>query len=116
MAKKGTKPNQKLQAWIDARQRYRLTHTQVQMAREMGMNPRNLGSLDNHSQEPWKVPLKQYVERLYLKRFGREQPKTVLSIQEQVRGKKEKKAEKREPKQQARQIATEKSLPEENDS
>jgi hypothetical protein len=36
MAKKKSNPNQKLQAWIDARGRHRLSHAQVQMARELG--------------------------------------------------------------------------------
>jgi hypothetical protein len=53
----GKKPNQKLQAWIDARKRHHLSHAQVQMARELGMNPAKLGKLDNHKQEPWKLPL-----------------------------------------------------------
>lgn len=36
------KPNQKMQAWIDARKQHHLTHAQVQMARELGMNPKKL--------------------------------------------------------------------------
>ena len=44
--------NQKLQAWVEACKRYRLSHAQVQMARELGMNPKKLGSLANHDQEP----------------------------------------------------------------
>ncbi len=41
------------------------------MARELGLNPRKLGSLDNHRQEPWKAPLRQFIEELHAKRFGR---------------------------------------------
>jgi len=33
------KPNHKMQAWINARKRQQLSHAQVQMARELGMNP-----------------------------------------------------------------------------
>jgi hypothetical protein len=36
-AKKTRKPNQKMQAWIDARKRHHLSHAQVQVARELGM-------------------------------------------------------------------------------
>ncbi len=43
---------QKLRPWIDARQRYRLSHAQVQMARELGINPKKLGGMANHDQEP----------------------------------------------------------------
>ena len=106
MAKKKTKPNQKMQAWIDARKRHHLSHAQVQMARELGMNPKKLGKLDNHDQEPWKMPLKQYIEHLYFKRFGKEQPDMVLSIEEKVRRDEEKKARRREAKLQRRQAET----------
>jgi hypothetical protein len=79
------KPNPKLQAWIDARKRHRLSHAQVQMARELGMNPAKLGKLDNHDQEPWKLPLPRYIETLYCKRFGKPAPDGVLSVDERVR-------------------------------
>lgn len=46
-----------LQVWIEARKRFKLSHAQVQMARELGMNPKRLGGLANHKQEPWKAPL-----------------------------------------------------------
>ena len=98
MAKKKKKPNQKMQAWIDARKRYHLSHAQVQMARELGMTPKTLGKLDNHDQESWKIPLKQYIEHLYFKRFGKESPDVVLSIEEKVRRKEDKRARKREAK------------------
>jgi len=35
---------QNLQDWIEARKRFHLSHAQVQMARELGMNPENSGS------------------------------------------------------------------------
>jgi hypothetical protein len=68
---KAKKTDQKTQAWIDARERHRLSHVQVQMARELGMNPAKLGNLDNHKQEPWKLPLPQFIEELYFERFGK---------------------------------------------
>ena len=40
------------QAWTEARQQDHLSHTQVQMARELGLNPRKLGKIANHRQEP----------------------------------------------------------------
>jgi hypothetical protein len=42
-----------LQPWIDAHRKFQLSDEQVQMARELGMNPKKLGKLDNHNQEPW---------------------------------------------------------------
>jgi hypothetical protein len=47
------------------------------MARELGLNPGKLGKISNHRQEPWKAPLPQFIEHLYPKRFGREQPRAV---------------------------------------
>ena len=84
MGKNRGKTNRKMQAWIDARERHRLSHAQVQMARELGMNPEKLGKLDHHSQEPWKMPLRRYIEHLYLKTFGRPSPDSVLSIEDRL--------------------------------
>jgi hypothetical protein len=74
-----------IQAWIEARKRYHLSHSQVQMARELGLNPRKFGKIANHRQEPWKAPLPQFIEHLYRKRFGRERPRVVMPVEEWVR-------------------------------
>jgi hypothetical protein len=58
-------------AWEEARRRHRLSVRHVEMAQKLGLNPKKLGSLDNHRQEPWKVPLARFIEELYSKRFGR---------------------------------------------
>jgi len=92
-----------MQAWVDARKRHHLSHAQVQMGRELGLNPKKLGKMDNHDQEPWKMPLRQYIEHLYFKNFHKERPDVVLSIEERIRSQKEKKAQKRRAKLQRRQ-------------
>jgi hypothetical protein len=89
---------EQLQPWIDARKRHHLSHVHVQMARELGLNPAKLGKIDNHRQQPWKAPLPEFIEHLYFKRFGKERPDVVLSIEEQLRKEEEKKAAKREAK------------------
>jgi len=94
MAKK-RKPNPKMQEWIDARKRHHLSHAQVQMARELGMNPIKLGKLDNHKQESWKMPLRDYIEHHYLKRFGRSSPDNITSVEERLRLAQQKKATRR---------------------
>lgn len=76
---------ERLQVWIDARKCHHLSHAQVQMARELGMNPKKLRKLDNHKQEPWKLPLPQFIEHLYCKRFGKPRPDVVMSIEERAR-------------------------------
>lgn len=75
------KLSQDLQAWVDARKRFHLSHAQAQMARELGMNPKKLGKLNNHDQEPWKAPLPQFIEHLYVKRFGKARPDVVMSVE-----------------------------------
>ncbi len=85
----------KLKEWVAARKRHHLSHAHVQMARELGMNPKSLGSLDNHRQEPWKAPLPQFIEQLYEKRFGRARPELVFSIEEHAKQQAVKKAGKR---------------------
>lgn len=86
------KLSQNLQDWVEARRRHHLSHAHVQTARELGMNPKKLSKLDNHDQEPWKAPLPQFIEKLYFKRFGKERPEIVMSIEELARAKQEKKS------------------------
>ena len=71
-----------LKPWIEGRKRFGLSHALIQMARELGCNPRKLGKLDNHRQEPWKQPLPAFIATLYKKRFGFHQPAVVRSIEE----------------------------------
>jgi hypothetical protein len=73
-----------LQPWIEARRELRLPHAVIQMARELGLNPKKLGSLNNHHQERWKQPLPQFIATLYAERFGKDVPDTVRSIEDTV--------------------------------
>lgn len=93
-----------LQRWIEARQRFHLSHAQVQMARELGMNPREFGKLANHKQEPWKAPLPVFIEQIYRKRYGKSQPDRVISIEDRAREIAAKKAEKRERRPRAESL------------
>lgn len=81
MAKNETLPP-KLAEWAQARARFRLSDAVVQMARELGMNPRRLGGKANHDQQPWKAPLPEFIAQLYEKRFGRRSPEVVLSLED----------------------------------
>jgi len=90
MAKKKKIP-EKYQVWIDARKRYRLSHSHVQMAREVGMNPKKFGKIENHKQEPWKMPLPDFIEYLYFKRFGKTRPDEVRSVEQVFKARKKRK-------------------------
>ena len=91
---------EKYQVWIDVRKRYHLSHTHIEMARELGMNPRKFRKIANEKQEPWKAPLPVFIERVYFKRFGRERPADVKSIEEVLKAKEKKKEERRKGEQQ----------------
>jgi hypothetical protein len=95
MAKSQAIP-EKYRIWIEVRKRYRLSDAQVQMARELGLNPRKFGKLANEKQEPWKKPLPEFIEEIYFKRFKKRQPDIVRSIEQLVRDQREKKEERKE--------------------
>lgn len=75
-----TKPVSKYQNWIDAQKRFKLSDEHILMVRELGMNPKKFGSLSNSKQEPWKAPLPEFIEELYLKRFGRTQTNNLRTF------------------------------------
>ncbi len=87
---------QKFRDWVEARRRFQLSHAHVQMARELGLNPKKLGKIDNHDQEPWKLPLPEFIEHLYFKRLGRRRPEVVMSIEERALVQKAKKTARKE--------------------
>ena len=92
MAKKVNRIPEVFQVWVAARKQHKLNDAQVQMARELGLNPKKLGSIGNDKQEPWKLPLPQFIEKLYFERFGKMSPEIVTSMEqraEQVANKKE---------------------------
>jgi len=67
--------------WIEAKKKYHLSDKHIQMARELGMNPKKFGGLANHKQKKWKSPLPDFIEDLYYKRFKREKPDIVKILQ-----------------------------------
>lgn len=56
---------QKEAAWAEAKKKFRLSNETVQMAKELGMNPKKLGDIANHKQELWKAPLHIFIQNLY---------------------------------------------------
>ena len=58
------------EAWTNAKKICRLTARQVEMARALGMNPKKLPGLRPSPQEKWKLPVGEFIEECYGKRFG----------------------------------------------
>ena len=94
MTKKQIIPD-KYKVWIEARKRYGLSDARVQMARELGLNPRKFGKYANEKQEPWKKPLPEFIEEIYFKRFGKKEPDVVRSIEQLVQDQREKKVKRK---------------------
>ena len=95
--------------WMVAQKRHRLSDKQVQMARELGLNPDKLGKIDNHRQESWKAPLPQFIESIYFKRFKREEPETVKPLKQimaEMEAKKKLQKEKKEERRKQRALSS----------
>ena len=65
--------------WKKAKRRYYLSDVHIQMARELGMNPKKFGGTANHKQQPWKTPLSDFIEGIYFKHFKKEKPDVVMT-------------------------------------
>jgi hypothetical protein len=81
VAKKKRIPH-KFHPWIDARKRFKLSDAHIQMARELGLSPKRFGRYADRTKEPWKLPLAEFIESLYLKQFGKERPDEVRTMEE----------------------------------
>jgi hypothetical protein len=91
----------KYQPWIEARKRFHLSDAHIQMARELGLNPKRFGGLANTRQEPWKAPLPEFIEEQYFKHFKKSRPDRVRSIEQLVSDDSTKKEQRRARKQTA---------------
>jgi len=69
-----------LEEWKKVKKRYRLSDMHIQMAKELGMNPKKIGSIANHKQQPWKSPLPEFIEELYYKHYKKEKPDAVKPL------------------------------------
>jgi uncharacterized protein (DUF1919 family) len=65
------KKSEKGQVWEEAKKKHHLSNETVRMAQALGLNPKKIGKIDNHKQEPWKDPLPIFIERLYEKQQSR---------------------------------------------
>ncbi len=65
-----TKKLKNQQAWEVAKKKYRLSNISVQKAIRLGLNPKKLGSIASHKQQPWKELLADFIDRIYEKSLG----------------------------------------------
>lgn len=84
--------------WIVVQKKHHLSDKHVQMARELGLNPDKLGKIDNHKQEPWKAPLKEFIEDIYFKQFKKSEPENIRSLKQILEDEKIKKLKRKQNK------------------
>ena len=61
--------------WRQAKRLCRLSAEEVRMARELGLNPRNLVKNIPSPSQRWKMPVREWVRELYFKRKGGPDPR-----------------------------------------
>lgn len=74
------------------------------MARELGLNPRNFGSLADTRASPWKAPLADFIAHCYYKAHKRHSPEVVRSLEQVLSDNEDKKARRRERKAQRAEL------------
>ncbi|WP_231742852.1 hypothetical protein [Stieleria varia] len=71
------------------------------MARELGLSPKRFAAYADTTNQPWKVPLPQFIEQQYLTQFGKERPDEIKSIERIAEEHQAKRAERKLKKQAA---------------
>ncbi len=56
--------------WIEAKKRCRLNSATIQMAKEMGLNPKSLIKNIPNKKQQWKAPVQVWIQDMYEDRFG----------------------------------------------
>ena len=70
----------KVKNGLKRKKKIHLSDIHIQMARELGMNPKKFGNLANYKQEKWKEPLPDFIENLYFKRFNKDKPDVIKNF------------------------------------
>ena len=88
----------KVQPWFDARRTLGLSHASIQMARELGMDPKKLRRLVPARGEQWKTPLPEFIAHCYEKAHGRSIPEKIRSLEQIIEYEEKRKEARRERK------------------
>jgi hypothetical protein len=86
---------EKLKQWIDARTQYKLTHAHIEMARELGMDPKKFEGIVKHIREHASQELAEFIEVSYKERFGKAEPDDHRSIEQKIKAEAAEKEQKR---------------------
>jgi hypothetical protein len=82
MAKKKKQPkNKRDRLWIEAKRRCRLNDNDIQIAKELGLNPRSLIKNIPSKTEQWKLPVKDWIHQMYQKQQEKSERKKACKVQ-----------------------------------
>jgi hypothetical protein len=106
----------KLRQWVEARSRFQLSDVQVQMGRELALNPKKLGDKVRRQQKASApVPVGTWIEQQYLLRFKKAQPDQTASIEDRTKILAERKAKRQANRKGRKQaVAQPKKTPDNN--
>lgn len=65
--------------WVEAKKKCKLNAEEIQMAKEMGLNPKSLIKNIPNKNEQWKAPVKIWIREMYEERFGKTSASSVRS-------------------------------------
>jgi hypothetical protein len=78
------KTSDELLRWVEAKRQCGLSDAQVQMARDLGMNPKRLIGSESTTQGLKQTPLALRIENLYLRRFSKLLPDSVVPLRQML--------------------------------
>ena len=67
----GKLKNKRDALWAEVKHRCRLNMEDIQMAKEMGLNPKNLIKNIPSEREQWKQPVKYWIREMYQEKKGK---------------------------------------------
>lgn len=73
--------NKKDAEWLEAKKKCRLNNETLQMAKEMGLNPRSLIKNIPSKSQQWKAPVHVWIREMYEKRQIKAQRKKLAKIE-----------------------------------
>ena len=73
MGKKKSKNKQDNIGWAEVKRRCRLNAEDVRMAKELGFNPKSLVKNIPSKNQPWKMPVKDWIRDLHNKKIEKQE-------------------------------------------
>ena len=67
--------------WKEAKKKARLNTQTVQMAKELGLNPKSIIKNIPNKNQQWKAPVHEWIRDMYEERFGKKENYKTMNIE-----------------------------------